>query len=712
MTHFISLLNKFAHHAMKQNEMVIAVVVVAVIFMLILPMPTQLVDSLIAVNICISTLLIVLVTYMPGPLAFSTFPGMLLITTLFRLALSISTTRLILLEQDAGDIVETFGNFVAGGNLAVGLVIFLIITVAQFLVIAKGSERVAEVAARFTLDAMPGKQMSIDSDLRAGLIDAREARQMRMDLSKESSLFGALDGAMKFVKGDAIAGLVIVAVNLIGGLCVGVLQYDMSAGEAMQLYSILTIGDGLIAQIPALLISLTAGIIITRVSSGGGEAGENNIGVEMATQLLDQPRAWLIASVCMTGFALVPGMPTLTFLMIALVTGCIGGYRIFTINYQALQAAQSIEGDHDGDIDGKQDLRRFTPSKAYLIQLHRIWEEDHLSLTLIESIRKRRNHIVHSYGITLPSLDIEYTENIAEDEIVFSIYEVPRVRATLNRERAAIMKSKLTIMSDDFRLGERIREEEHLVWVTAEQCQDMGLSESSVWLSTSMIVSRLEHIFFMTGAEFIGLQETRAIMSFIEQDQPELGQELQRTIPLAQFAAILRKLASERMSLRSIRQISETLIEYAQYEKDIDVLSDYVRVALKAQLCFQYAPEGVMKARLLSPKLEEILRDSVRHSNNSSFFVLAPEVANALRTELKCLYPMHASNDAVLLVAQDLRRMFRTLIEEHFHHVPVLSFAELTPATELEVIEYIDIEVNTSIENETLNEEGIEGQSN
>ncbi|WP_323744625.1 flagellar biosynthesis protein FlhA, partial [Vibrio lentus] len=320
--------------------MVVSVVVIAVIFMFILPLPTELVDSMIAVNICVSILLIVLVTYIPGPLAFSTFPGILLITTLFRLALSISTTRLILLEQDAGDIVETFGNFVAGGNLTVGMVIFLIITVAQFLVIAKGSERVAEVAARFTLDAMPGKQMSIDSDLRAGLIDAREARQMRMDLSRESSLFGALDGAMKFVKGDAIAGLVIVLVNLVGGLCIGILQYDMSAGDAMQLYSVLTIGDGLIAQIPALLISLTAGIIITRVSSSGSDA--DNIGIEMATQLLEQPRAWVIASACMAGFALVPGMPTLTFLIISVITGTIGGYRLYMIRYAEMQGIQTL----------------------------------------------------------------------------------------------------------------------------------------------------------------------------------------------------------------------------------------------------------------------------------------------------------------------------------------------------------------------------------
>lgn len=689
MARFVSLLNKFASQAMKQNEMVVAVVVIAVIFMLILPLPTELVDSMIAVNICVSTLLIVLVTYMPGPLAFSTFPGVLLITTLFRLALSISTTRLILLEQDAGDIVETFGNFVAGGNLAVGLVIFLIITVAQFLVIAKGSERVAEVAARFTLDAMPGKQMSIDSDLRAGLIDAREARQMRMDLSKESSLFGALDGAMKFVKGDAIAGLVIVAVNLVGGLCVGILQYDMSAGEAMELYSILTIGDGLIAQIPALLISLTAGIIITRVSSSG--TADNNIGIEMATQLLGQPRAWVIASVCMLGFAVVPGMPTLTFLIISFITGTVGGYRLYMIRYAEMQTIQALSDQNMEEVDGKRDLRRFTPSRSYLLQFHTQWDGDPFVGSLIESVRKCRNHIVNTFGITLPSLDIEYSDKLLEDEIVFSIYEVPRMRATLTRDRGAVLVSKVSKLPEAAMVGSRPREEEHLLWVTSEQCEELSLSEDQIFLSTNMIVSRLEHIFFMTGAEFIGLQETRAILSFIEQDLPELGQELQRTIPLAQFASILRKLAGERVSLRSIRQISETLIEYAPAERDIDVLADYVRVALRAQLCFQYAPEGELRVRLFSPNLEEVLRDSIRHSNSSSFLLLPHDVASALREKLKEAYPVHSKNDSVLLVAQDLRRLLRAFIEDNFHHVPVLAFSEITQAVDLDVVEYIDL---------------------
>ncbi|MEY4877191.1 MAG: hypothetical protein RL708_2340, partial [Bacteroidota bacterium] len=321
----MSLVNKLtqlAQAASKKMEVVAAFMVVAIVFMMILPLPIVLVDILIAINISISCILVIISLYLPGPLAFSTFPAVLLLTTLFRLALEVSTTRLILLNGDAGHIVEAFGNFVVGGNLVVGLVIFLILTVVQFLVITKGSERVAEVSARFTLDAMPGKQMSIDNDLRSNVINGDEARKRRNDLAKESQLFGAMDGAMKFVKGDSIAGIIIVAINLLGGVAIGVLQKGLPASEALKKYAILTIGDGLIAQIPAILISLCAGMIITRVSnsSSGGVASETNVGKEILEQVFGQPRSLYIAAATMLMFAAIPGMPWMVFIGLALIT--------------------------------------------------------------------------------------------------------------------------------------------------------------------------------------------------------------------------------------------------------------------------------------------------------------------------------------------------------------------------------------------------------
>lgn len=292
--------------ASSRNDIVLAILLVAIIFMMILPLPTALVDALIATNMALAAVLLMVAMYIPSPLSFSAFPAVLLISTLFRLALSISTTRLILLQADAGHIVYTFGNFVVGGNLIVGLVVFLILTIVQFVVITKGAERVAEVGARFSLDAMPGKQMSIDGDMRAGVIDMDEARRRRKMVEKESQLYGSMDGAMKFVKGDAIAGLIIVAVNLLGGITIGALQRGMEVGKAMQTYSILTIGDGLISQIPALFISICAGIIVTRVSD---DEGDSNVGKDIGGQILAQPRALLIGRRSCWGSGWCPECP-------------------------------------------------------------------------------------------------------------------------------------------------------------------------------------------------------------------------------------------------------------------------------------------------------------------------------------------------------------------------------------------------------------------
>ncbi|HBR97062.1 MAG TPA: EscV/YscV/HrcV family type III secretion system export apparatus protein, partial [Gammaproteobacteria bacterium] len=309
----------------NRTDIALALLLVGIIFMMVLPLPTLLIDILIAINLCGAVVLMMVSIYIRTPTAFSSFPSVLLLSTLFRLALSISTTRLILLQADAGAIIYTFGDFVVGGNMVVGLVVFLIITLVQFIVITKGSERVAEVGARFSLDGMPGKQMSIDSDLRSGVITMAQARRMRAELQKESQMYGAMDGAMKFVKGDAIAGLLIIIVNILGGVSVGVFQNGMSAGEALQLYALLTVGDGLIAQIPALFISITSGIIVTRVASEDAE----NLGADIGRQIIVQPRAMLIGAVLMFGFAAIPGFPAPVFIVLGLGIGAVG-YALYS----------------------------------------------------------------------------------------------------------------------------------------------------------------------------------------------------------------------------------------------------------------------------------------------------------------------------------------------------------------------------------------------
>lgn len=691
MAVLIAWLNRFAMSAMQRSEVVGAVIVMAIVFMMIIPLPTGLIDVLIAFNICISSLLIVLAMYLPKPLAFSTFPAVLLLTTMFRLALSISTTRQILLQQDAGHVVEAFGNFVVGGNLAVGLVIFMILTVVNFLVITKGSERVAEVAARFTLDAMPGKQMSIDSDLRAGLIDAQQARQRRENLAKESQLFGAMDGAMKFVKGDAIASLVIVFINMIGGFAIGVLQNGMAAGDAMHIYSVLTIGDGLIAQIPALLISLTAGMIITRVSADGQKM-DNNIGREIAEQLTSQPKAWIISSVGMLGFALLPGMPTLVFLLISLVSLGSGLFQLWRVKQSGLQDSLLADDGMPAEQNGYQDLRRFNPTRAYLLQFHTVWQGAAAAAVLVQDIRRLRNRLVYHFGFTLPSFDIEFNPNVPEDEFRFCVYEIPQLRASFGVPLLALPRGQLPeAMQDDAMMpGLSARDEHHLLWLTPEHPL-LQQPELSPWSPDALILSRMENAIHRSGAQFIGLQETKSILAWLEAEQPELAQELQRIMPLSRFASVLQRLASERVPLRSVRPIAEALIEIGQHERDINALTDYVRLELKAQICHQYSQDDSLTVWLLTPETEELLRDALRQTQNETFFALTQEYAATLLGLLRRAFPPMTPPSALILVAQDLRSPLRILLQDEFHHVPVLSFTELESHLSINVAGRIDL---------------------
>ncbi|MGE7955645.1 type III secretion system export apparatus subunit SctV [Pseudomonas sp. NPDC089530] len=690
MNRLIHSLNRLALAVMRRTEIVGAVMVMAIVFMMILPLPTALVDVLIALNICISSLLIVLAMYLPRPLAFSTFPAVLLLTTMFRLSLSIATTRLILLQQDAGHIVEAFGSFVVGGNLAVGLVIFLILTIVNFLVITKGSERVAEVAARFTLDAMPGKQMSIDSDLRANLINVREARQRREQLSKESQLFGAMDGAMKFVKGDAIAGLVIVFINLIGGFSIGVLQNGMEAGEAMHLYSVLTIGDGLIAQIPALLISLTAGMIITRVAPDS-QAGDANIGHEIAEQLTSQPKAWVFSSLGMLGFAAIPGMPGLVFVSISLVCLSGGLIQLWRIRQkQILQDQAGVARNAAPELNGREDIRRFNPSRPYLLQFHPSHQSSPAVEQLLHGIRQRRNTLVHQFGLTLPSFELEFSTQCAEDEFCFCVYEVPLIHATFASDRVAVPLRQCGELHDG-EPGRIERDEGQWVWFAPDHSL-LRMSSVEPVSAEELILERMSRAFQATGPRFIGLQESKAILGWLESEQPELAQELQRTLPLARFAAVLQRLSAELVSLRSVRPIAETLIEQGQHERDLNALTDYVRIALKAQICHQHADQGALHAWLLTPETEVLLRDALRQSQHEAYFALEPELGSALLEQLREAFPLRALPAPVLLVAQDLRSPLHGLLNDEFNHVPVLSFAELLSSIQVQVLGRFDLQ--------------------
>ena len=684
----VQWLNKGLSNVAKGGEALGAVFVLGIVFIFIAPLPTWLIDVLIAINICISCLLIVLAFYLPSPLAFSSFPSLLLLTTMFRLALSIATTRLILLEQDAGEIVEAFGNFVVGGNLAVGLVIFLIITIVNFLVITKGSERVAEVSARFSLDAMPGKQMSIDSDLRGGLIDGPQARHKRDELSRESQLFGAMDGAMKFVKGDAIAGLVIVVINIVGGFSTGMLQHGMSAADAITLYSVLTIGDGLIAQIPALLIALTAGMIITRVAPDNPSAS-TNVGVQIGQQITREPKSWMVASIGMLAFAALPGMPTLVFIAIALGTFGLGLHLWLRTRKaeepQVVEVPQLAPGQN-----GEEDLRSFDPSRPYVLQFATAHQDLGPTTQLIHGIRQVRNSIVTTVGLTLPPFEIEYSPTLGEDEFRFCVHEAPVLKATFS-ERRAVRRASLPSEPLDALRGSEQRDELDWLWLQPDDPVLAGESVESFSAQT-LIIERIRQAMMISGPQFLGVQESKSILSWLEQTQPELVQELQRIMPLSRFSGVLQRLASEGVPLRAVRLIVEALTEHGQHEREVIALADYARIALKSQIYHLHSELDGLHAWLLSPHTENILREALRQTQTGVFFALDTEHSTQLVEQLKDAFVPGLREKSVMLVAHDLRSPLRTLLFDEFNHVPVMSFAELMGSAKVKVLGRFDFE--------------------
>jgi type III secretion protein V len=688
--------NDFAARVAKRAELGAAALVIAIVFMLVLPMPSWLLDILIALNLCAAGLMVVVSMYMPGPTAFSTFPTVLLLTTLFRLALEVATTRLILLEGSAGHIVETFGNFVVGGNLVVGLVIFLILTVVQFIVITKGSERVSEVSARFSLDAMPGKQMSIDSDLRSGILTADEAKKKRALLSQESQLHGAMDGAMKFVKGDSIAGIFIVAVNLVGGIAIGILQHNLSAADAVRQYSILSIGDALIAQIPALLISLAAGMITTRVPSHDEKPGEaaSNIGQDIAAQLFGEPRALLTAAAIMLLFGLIPGMPTVVFMLLALLLGVGGAAGL--LKPRALAARQRKTVEVERKNAGIVDLTTFTATRPFTVRMAPHMRGTAAAVAITSAVRVMRNNVLDQKGIPdLQPIDFEYQSTVPVGRIHFLMAEVPLIDVEIRSGWAATTESVERmeelgfVAQDDSLAGTRRRR----VWVPMQD--EAPLRQAGVkYLAWEKVFAADVEVEMLRNCQmFIGVHEVQRFTAWADRRFPELGKEIAKSVTLPRLTEVIQRLAREGVSLRNARLLLETTLEWAPKERDADVIADYVRLAFKRQLCHEVARDGLIEVVLLSPELEEQLRAAMRQTSQGAYLELDPELEQAILDRLGQLSGTGGTPAAppVLVTAADIRRSVRNMIEEEFFSVPVFAFSELTQHSRVQPIGMIEV---------------------
>lgn len=671
-------------------DLILAVVIVGILSLMIMPIPTGLLDVLLAGNLAFAVLLLMLSLYVPNILQFSSFPSILLVTTLFRLSLNITTTRLILLKANAGDIIFTFGEFVVGGNFIVGVVIFLIITIVQFVVITKGAERVAEVSARFTLDAMPGKQMSIDADLRAGSITQEEATERRETVAKENQLYGAMDGAMKFVKGDAIAGLIITAINITAGILIGIIQKDWEVGKAVETYSILTIGDGLVSQIPALLISITSGMIVTRVSSGEGGA----LGGDIGGQLLAQPKALMIAAAFMAGFGLIPGFPIGPFMLLAALAGAIG----FILHRGAAISEGVVE---EIDVSDKRSLPAMAPAGAKKTPKPRD-EGDEFSITVPllidvsadsqdvldphsmndELIRVRRA-LYNDLGVPFPGIHLRFNESMAEGAYQIMLHEVPvaegliRGGSVLAREKA----NSLEMLNIPFTEDKAFIRNVPAIWVETEHREELEKAKMPFLEPTQVLTYHLTVVLKRYAGDFIGLQETKYLLDQMEKDFPELVREAQRVLPVQKITEIFQRLVQEEISIRNLRTILQSLIEWGQKEKEPVLLTEYVRAALKRYISYKFSRgQNILAVYLLEEGLEEEIRKAVRQTSAGAYLALEPRTVKAflqsVRREVGNL--SEGNQRPALLTSLDVRRYTRKIIEQEFPELPVLSHQELT----------------------------------
>lgn len=681
----------------KHSDIAIALFVVGIVFMMILPIPTLLVDTFITINMGTAVVLLMVAIYMESPLSFSTFPAVLLLTTLFRLALSITTTRLILLQADAGDIVYTFGNFVVAGNLVVGVVIFLIITLVQFIVITKGSERVAEVSARFSLDGLPGKQMSIDGDLRAGVINMYQAKSRRQVLDKEIQFYGAMDGAMKFVKGDAIAGLFIILVNILGGVSIGLLQKGMSIGDALQVYAILTIGDGLVAQIPALFIAITAGIIVTRVSTTDGDS---NLGSDIAFQLMAQPTALIVGGALLFGFALIPGFPSTIFSVLSLVVIGVGvtlkatEARSKEDEQWALPAMEAA--GRNQDLSAPDVTAEFSVSVPIMLEISKDISEFIYPEYLNSELSKLREELSLDLGVPFPGIHLNFSERLTPGSYIILHDEVPVAQGQVLNEHLFVRSNaeQLDKLSIPYQEKQVFLPDFPSLWV--EQKYRPVLADAElIFLDIHQIFSfHLSFVLKKYAEEFIGIQETRYLLDQTDADFSDLVKEAQNIMPIQKISEVLKRLVSEGISIRNMRTILEAVVEWGQKEKDSAVITELIRSKLKRQISHKFSnEENTLFALIIDPNTEKTIRESIRQTPTGRFINIDPGTKRQFIENIKKNVAEMGDKVAkpILLTAMDIRHSVHQLIKSEILELAVLSYQELADDISVQTMAQINL---------------------
>ncbi|GAA0082151.1 MULTISPECIES: flagellar biosynthesis protein FlhA [Clostridium] len=669
----------------KNNiDIIAAFGVVGIVLMIIIPLPSGLLDVLLALNITLSVVIILITMFTTEVLQFSSFPTLLLITTLFRLGLNISSTRLILRDAYAGKIIETFGSLVTGGNYVIGIIIFLIIVIIQFVVITSGASRVSEVSARFTLDAMPGKQMSIDADLNAGLIDEQGAKEKRQNLQKEADFYGSMDGASKFVKGDAVAGLIITFINIIAGIIIGVVMLKMDIGTAAQTYIRLTIGDGLVGQIPALLISTASGILVTRSGS------DENLGTVLSKQLTGFPKVLAIASVVLLFLAMIPGLPHLAFLILA-IANAVAAYLLFKEAKEQVIIQEEAQQMEITEIESKEpenvmNLVSVEPMEVEigygLIPL----ADESAGGDLLQRITSVRRQCAIEMGVVVQPIRIRDNLQLKTNEYIIKIRGTTITKGELMPNMLLCMDPTGEVEIPGIK-GIEPAFGLPAVWINKDQREEAELKGLTVVDPTTVMVTHLTEIIKNHSYELLGRQEVKLILDSMKEKYSAVTEELiPDLMTIGEIQKVLQNLLKERVSIKDMVTILESLADNSRNTKDIEVLTEYVRFSLARSICNPLIDEnGALTVITLDPSIEQTINNNIQKSMQGSFPALDPDttssILNGLKQKLDEVY--FYNNQAVVLVSPNIRPAFRRLIEMVFPAVNVLSLNEVPNDVEI-----------------------------
>ncbi|WP_261132854.1 flagellar biosynthesis protein FlhA [Bacillus sp. Marseille-Q3570] len=677
---------------MKPRDLTVLLSVILIITMLIIPLPTWMLDFLIITNISLGLLIILIAMNTKEPLQFSIFPSLLLLVTLFRLGLNVSTTRSILSQAKAGNVIDTFGSFVVAGNVLVGFVVFVILIIIQFVVITKGSERVSEVAARFTLDAMPGKQMSIDADLNAGLISEREARERRQKIEQEADFYGAMDGASKFVKGDAIAGIIIVIINMIFGIIIGMVQQGMPLAEASETYTLLTVGDGLVSQIPALIISTATGIIVTRAASDG------NLGQDITKQLLAYPAMLYVAAATIALLGFFTPIQNIFTLPIALLLAY-GGYHLSRIEQQRQVSEEEVEEEIQTE-----ELKS-PESVVNLLQVDPIEFEFGYSLIpladtsqggdLLDRIVMIRRQLALELGVVVPVVRIRDNIQLQPNEYRIKIKGNEIARGELLLDHFLAMSPGVD--DEEIEGVETVEPAFGLpaLWISEDLKERAELSGYTVVDPPSVVSTHITEIIKKHSHELLGRQEVKQLVEHLKESHAALVEDVTPDpLTIGDIQKVLTKLLKENLSIRNLPIIFETLADYGQMTKDTDLLTEYVRQSLSRQISKQYSDEqSSLKVITLSGGVEKRIAESIQQTEHGNYLAMDPNesqtIFDSIMNEIKKV--SEVSPITVLLCSPAVRMYVRQLIERYLPDVVVLSYNELEPNLEVQSIGVVNV---------------------